>query len=331
MIRAVPSVSRRLALGALVLYIVLMVGTVGFSILEGWSVFEAFYVSVLVISTLGFSTLSPTHNGSRLLTLCLITGGVGTLYYFVSIMAQTVIETQLHRQGRRRMEQRVAALRDHYIVCGYGRVGRQICYELAQQRVAFVVVDNNDQRQERVLADGYLLVEGDASDDTMLQRAGIKRARGLLTAVATDAGNVYIILSARALNPKLFIVARASTSEAIQKLSMAGADRVISPYVLGGRRMANLALRPTVVDFLDTLIHSDNMDLWIEEIGVSPDSVLVGITLADASLRDTVGLNVLAIRHNDGHMTISPAAEVAIQAHDILIVLGTQEGFGKIR
>jgi voltage-gated potassium channel len=186
------------------------------------------------------------------------------------------------------------------------------------------VIDSEDARVARVEGAGYLYVRGDASDDAVLQRAGIARARGLLTAVQSDAGNVYITLSARALNPSLFIVARAATAEAEHKLTIAGANRVISPYILGGRSMAGHALRPAVMDFLDVLVHSDDLEMWLEEINIGPSSALAGVQLGEAQLRDTVGITVLAVRRADGHMLVNPHSDVVLNIGDTLIALGAR-------
>jgi voltage-gated potassium channel len=222
------------------------------------------------------------------------------------------------------MEDRVARLKDHFIVCGFGRVGQQTCQQLSQEHCIFVVIDNEDSRIMRIEGAGYLYVRGDASDDAVLQRAGIVRARALLTAVQSDAGNVYITLSARALNPSLFIVARAATSEAEHKLTIAGANRVISPYILGGRSMAGHALRPAVMDFLDVLVHSDDLEMWLEEVYIGPNSALSGVQLDQAELRNTVGITVLAVRCANGRMLVNPPGDVVLNTGDTLIALGTR-------
>jgi voltage-gated potassium channel len=323
--RDVPWVlSGRLRTGCLLLAVVLLVGTVGFMLVEGWTPIQAFYTAVLVVSTLGFSDLRPSDSPGQLLTVGLIGAGVGTLYYLVGVLAQTIIEDQLDWRKRRAMEDRVAHLKDHFIVCGFGRVGQQTCQQLGQEQCTFVVIDNEDARIAQIEGAGYLYVRGDASDDTVLQRAGIVCARALLTAVQSDAGNVYITLSARALNPNLFIVARAATTEAEHKLTIAGANRVISPYILGGRSMAGHALRPAVMDFLDVLVHSDDLEMWLEEINVGPDSSLAGVQLGAAQLRDKAGINVLAVRRADGRMLISPRGDVVLNAGDTLIALGAR-------
>ena len=320
----------RLRVGCSLLALVLLLGTLGFILVEGWTAVQAFYTTMLVISTLGFSDLRPSDTRGQVLTIALIAGGVGTLYYLAGALAQNVIENQLDRGKRRLMEQQIAKLKDHFIVCGFGRVGRQICYELGQENCRFLVIENGADRIERIQQTGYLYVQGDASDDDVLKRAGIERARGLLTAVQSDAVNVYITLSARALNPKLFIGARAATAEAEHKLTIAGANRVISPYILGGRRMAGMALRPAVMDFLDVLIHSDDLEMWLEQIQVGPASSLAGVPIGEAQLRETAGITILAVRRGDGEMLVNPKANVVLQDGDTIIALGTRTDLERV-
>lgn len=320
----------RLRIGCALLALVLLIGTVGFMLIEGWTAVQALYTAMLVVSTLGFSDLRPSDTPGQLLTIGLIVMGVGTLYYLVGALAQNVIDNQFDRNRRRSMEQRVLQLREHFIVCGFGRVGQQTCKQLQSERCAFVVIDSDEARLARIAELGYLYVQGDASDDEVLKRAGVAQARALLTAVQTDAANVYITLSARALNPKLFIVARAATAEADHKLTIAGANRVISPYILGGRSMAGHALRPAVMDFLDVLVHSDELEMWLEEIAIEPDSWLNGMAVGDTQLRQTTGIIVLAVRRADGHMLVNPPDAVVLGDGDKLIILGAPADLERI-
>jgi voltage-gated potassium channel len=312
----------RLRFGCLLLASILVVGTVGFMLIEGWDGISAFYTAVLVVSTLGFSDRRPSGLPGELLTIGLIAGGVGTLYYLVGILAQGVIESQLDRGKRRSMDQQIANLSNHFIVCGFGRVGREICRQLTHEKSKFLVIDASEDRLELIQNAGYLYLRGDASDDNVLLRAGIERARGLLTAIQSDAGNVYITLSARALNPKLFIVARAATAEAEHKLRIAGANRVMSPYVLGGRSMAGMALRPAVMDLIDLLVHSDDFEMWLKEVHLDEGSSLVGTTVGETQMRQRAGVTILAVRRADGRIIANPGADLVLQMGDTLIVLG---------
>jgi voltage-gated potassium channel len=329
--RAIPILlGHRLRIGCGLLALIMLVGTVGFTLTEGWPLVEAFYTTALVVSTLGFSDQKPSDVAGKLLTVALIGGGVGTLYYLVGALAQSLIENQLDWGRRRAMEQQIAQLKDHFIVCGFGRVGQQTCRQLAQERCTFLVIDSDEGRIGRIQELGYLYVLGDASHDSVLKRAGIERARGLLTAVQSDAGNVYITLSARALNPRLFIVARAATAEAEHKLTIAGANRVISPYILGGRSMAGHALRPAVMDFLDVLVHSDDLEMWLEEIAIRPDSALDGAQIGAVDLRESAGVTILAVRRANGQMVVNPGASITLYAGDTLIALGKRSDLDQI-
>ena len=320
----------RLQLGGALLALVLLIGTVGFMLIEGWTAIQALYTAVLVVSTLGFSDLRPSDARGQILTIGLIALGVGTLYYLVGALAQNIIENQFDWNRRRTMEQRVTHLKDHFIVCGFGRVGRHTCMQLQRENCAFVVIDSEEARIQAILAADYTYIRGDASDDNVLTLAGVTRARALLTAVHTDAANVYITLSARALNPSLFIVARAATAEAAHKLSIAGANRVISPYILGGRSMAVHALRPAVMDFLDVLVHSDELEMWLEEITVDARSWLNGMSLGQAQLRQTTGITVLAVRRANGQMLVNPRDETQLGIGDTLIVLGARQDVERV-
>jgi voltage-gated potassium channel len=316
-----PWISPRLKIGMTLLAGVILFGTIGFTLIEGWTPIEALYTTVLIISTLGFADLRPEDTAGKFLTMLLIAGGVGTLYYLVSALAQTVIETQFDRGKRRAMDQQINRLADHFIVCGFGRVGREACQQLKKQGQAFVVIDADSSRIDRIQALGYLHVIGDASDDQVLIQAGISRARTLLTAVQGDAGNVYITLSARALNPHVFIVARAATAEAEHKLRIAGANRVISPYIMGGRGMAITALRPAVMELMDLLVHSDDLGIWLEERIITPDSALAGKQLGEALQSELAGQIILAISHAGTSIRANPPNETMLQAGDVLVLL----------
>jgi voltage-gated potassium channel len=311
----------RLKIGIGVMATITLFGTLGFMLIEGWPVIDALYTTMLVISTLGYADLRPSGVAGKLLTIVLITSGVGTLYYLVGALAQNLIETQLDRGKRRSMDQQINRLTNHFIVCGFGRVGQETCQQLRNQGHLFVVVDSGHERSERIRSRGYLCVEGDASDDLVLKQAGVLRARALLTAVQSDAGNVYITLSARALNPKLFIVARAATTEAEHKLSIAGANRVMSPYVMGGRGMAGMALRPAVMELMDLLIHGDELGVWLEERPVVSGSPMEGQCLNDLAVRELRNLMVLAVRRAGGQIQPNPPPDTVLHAGDVLVVL----------
>ena len=315
----------RLRTGFVLLSLVLMVGTVGYVWLEGQAPLRAFYAALLVVSTLGFSQVMPETTGGIVLTIGLIFSGVGTLYYLLGTFAETLIETSLGTQRERRMERQIARLRGHHVICGYGRVGRHAAQELSSQGQPFVVIDSDPEMIEYARAKGYAALLGDATEDRVLQQAGLKHAKGLLIATASDASNVFITLSARTFNQKLLIIARASDESAESKLLKAGADKVIAPEVVGGQRMAALALRPETTDLVDTLTLSQDNHSWIDEALIDPSSELCGVTLGNAHIHSRTGAQVIAIRHADGTLITNPSGQEPLQAGDVLISVGDRD------
>ncbi len=312
----------------LLLFFWLGLGTLGFHLLEGWTWGDSFFVTILVLTTLGFAgDFVPASGVAKGFSIALILLGVATISAILGTLGHMILEAQLAGPlRRRRMIRRLEAVTDHLILCGYGRVGRQVARELQIHPDAppLVVIDLDRTAAEDAAADGYLSLAGDATEDEVLRRAGIERARGLIAAAGDDAQNVFIVLSARALNPDLWIVARATREETGAKLLRAGANRVLSPHTLGGRRLAHMALHPVLTDFLDLVTHSEELEFWLEEIRLSEGSPLVGRTLAEADLRQRCGVMILAIRKGETILT-NPAPETLLEAGDLLIALGTRE------
>ena len=314
----------RILWGACALVIIIAIGAIGYVIIEGWSFIDALFMTVITITTVGYEEVHPLSAGGRIFSIFLIVGGVGGALYVLSSIVQFIIEGQLGiTLGRRRMERRIAKMKEHFILCGYGRVGQEIAHIFTEERVPFVIIDKDQESIAGAEKDGYLYVLADATNDEGLKEAGIERARGLVVAAGSDADNVYITLSARGMRPDLFIEARASSNEAEAKLKRAGADRIISPYSLGARRMAQLALRPTVVDFIDTVIYRRGQELQLENVAVGNESALIGLTVEEARLRTKAV--ILAISRKRGKVVTNPTAEETIQAGDMLITLGTRE------
>ncbi len=311
---------------------ILLLGTVGYMVLGGGSFLDSLYMTVITVTTVGFEEVVPLGPGGRLFTIVLILVGVGFVLYVIGMITETMVEGGIRRIfGRINMEKKIAALRDHYIICGYGRIGKVICDDLAHSKRPFMVIDRDPAEIAKLQEAGYLYIEGDASDDRTLERAGIRRARGLVAVVDTDAANVYIILSARGLNPDIFILARSSAEERAEtKLLRAGADKVISPYFIGASRMAQLLVRPTVCDFIDLTIRGGALGLRLEEMNVSDDSPLCDVNLIDSGIRREFDLIVVAIKRRTGEMTFNPAPQTVIQAGDTLIVLGEYEQIKKL-
>ena len=297
---------------------------IGFMLLEHWSFIDALYMTLTTVTTIGYGEVHPLDDAGRIFNMTVIVGGVGTMLYTFGIFGELLVGGELASYARRhRMERRVELLDDHYIVCGYGRMGTGVAEEFTQNGTPFVVVENNAEPLGRLRGSQVLFVEGDASSDEALLEAGILRAKGLVSAVDSDERNVFITLTARALNPALFIVARSSYQDSAEKLRRAGANQVVSPYVMGAHRMAALAIRPVAVDLLDTVLQGENIDLVIEELLVPTGSRLLGKTLADSGLR-SAGASVLAVRRRSGELRVNPPDSQVLESDDLLVAIGTR-------
>jgi len=308
---------------------VIAIGTLGFMLTEGRGAWDAFYTTVLALTTVE-APKDLSRPGQRF-TVVLLLGGVGAALYTFTLLATVVVEGGLpKRLQRRRHERMLESIKDHFIICGYGRIGSIVARQFTRQGVPFVVVERSPERLQAAIEDGALGVEADASREDVLTRVGIARARGLIAAVGTDAENVYAVLSARVMRPDLFIVGRAETEDATQKLKRAGADRVISPYQIGAVQIAQTALRPAVVDFVELATSSENIDLAMEEITIAASSPLASRTILDANLRQRYGVIVVGIQRQDGSMDFNPEPETAIRAGDKLVVLGRPESLRRL-
>lgn len=314
----------RLLWGIYALAAIIVAGTIGYMTIEGWPFLDALYMTIITITTVGYSEIHPLSTGGRIFSIFIIIGGVGGALYAMTSIIGYILEGQFGTTlGRRRMRNRIAKLKGHFILCGYGRVGEEIARTFKAEGVPFVIIDNRPECIARAEQAGYLYLQGDAASDEVLNEAGIKQARGLVSAVGGDVDNTYITLSARQLRPDLFIEARTSSEEAEKKLKRAGADRIISPHRIGGRRMAMLALRPAVVDFIDTVIYRRGRELQMENIVIGNDSPLVGLTVEETRQRTRAA--ILAISKNSGKLVLNPSREEIIEAGDRLITIGTKE------
>jgi voltage-gated potassium channel len=313
---------RRLGGGLTALALVVVVGTIGY-VLLGFEVLDAAYQTVTTVSTVGFREVEPLTPAGQIFTIALILVGVGAAFYTFSVLVETFVEGRLNELlGRRRMEQSIASMQGHVILCGWGRVGRSIAAEVKEAGRDLVVVERIG---ERVADLPHLVVVGDATEDSVLRAAGIERAGAVVTAVDADAANSFITLSARALNPALFIVARARSQDSMEKLRRAGADRVVNPQSIGGSRMAAFVLRPHVAEFLDVVMHERTLEFRLEEVEVSATSPIVGQSLRDTGVRDRTGALVLALRDEDGSFHTNPTPETRISAGQVIIAIGTQD------
>jgi voltage-gated potassium channel len=316
---------RKIAQWAAFLLALLVAGSLGFVWLEGWSFFDALYMTVTTLTTVGYGETHPLDRIGRIYNMVLILTGMGVMFYIVGSLARVVIEGELHAVfGRRKLIKHIKRLKNHYILCGFGRIGDIIARQLKERGLSLVVVENSPALLPRLEASGYYFINGDATRDEVLLEAGIERAKGLVAVVGSDASNVYIVLTARSLNPQIFIVARGEEPGSEQKLLRAGADKVESPYRMGAQKMAHTILHPTVVTFME-LAMKEGIDWSMEEIVVGPASPLQGVLLADSGIRQNLNLILVAIKRADGEMLFNPSHQTPILAGDTLIALGLRK------
>jgi len=306
--------------------VTLATGTMGFVLIDHYPPFDAFYMTLITMTTVGYGEIHPLSHAGRIFNSFLIAFGVTTIFIAIGAMTQTIIEREFGEAiGKRRNKRMIDKLKDHYIVCGFGRVGRGAAAELHHAGVPFVVVDSDPDRVERAIFAGMLAVAADATRDETLHQVGIERARGLVTALATDADNLFVLLSAKGMNPHIYLAARAAEEGAEGKMRRAGADAVFAPYALAGHRLAQSLLRPHVVQFLDLTTKEIGMDIAIEQVRVSESSEMVGRSVQQMQLGRNFGVTVMAIRRSSGEMLFNPAADAAVAGGDYLIVMGKSE------
>lgn len=311
--------------------VLIFLGTVGYMVIEGWNLMDSFYMTIITLATVGYSEVHQVSFGGRLFTVVLILVGVGFFLYVAGNIIQFLVEGRIRLVlGRRKLDTQINKLKGHYIICGYGRIGRVLARFLIARYIDVVVIESNQDRTVKLDDDDILYLVGDAKDESVLERAGIQRATGIITAVATDADNVFLVLIAKQLNPDLFIVARAEQNAVKKTLLAAGANKVISPYDLGARRMAHAILRPTVIRFLETAFADESVDIQIEEIRVKPNSKMVGMTMQESSIRQNYDLMIMAIRKQDDSMKFNPKADTTIEAGDVMVVVGAAKSISQL-
>ncbi len=329
----ISSSARRNLFRALILSIFIIAGgTLGYMLLEGWNLSDSFYMTMISITTVGYGEVRPLDTSGRVLTSALIVGGISIFGYSLTILATSLVESEISGRSReRRARSAIEAITNHVIICGYGRVGNSVARELKAESIPFVIVDQDPERVAICNSLGYLGMLGDATDDLVLSAAGIERAHALISALDDDAQNVFITLSARVLNPEIVIAARSSSAQSERKLHLAGAQHVVSPYVIAGHRLAGVVVRPRVIEFLDTVIYSSGLEFWLEEIMVGLRSLVVGKSLADSQIGQDTGALLLAIVRSNGDRVANPHADTMIHAGDTLIAIGTREQLGKLQ
>jgi voltage-gated potassium channel len=305
-----------------------MIGTFGYRIVEAdnYTLFDGLYMTIITLSTIGYGETHELSTQGRAFTICLILGGVFGFAYCASEIIRSIVSGELAAfLGKQKMERALAHLHDHIIVCGYGRMGRLVCKEFSRLNRRFVVIDVNADDLKDFDVPGGIALVGDATSDAVLRHAGIERAQTLITVMASDSGNLFTTMSARLLNAKLIIVARVEDSQSEAKLLRAGANRVVSPYVIGGTRMAHAVLKPTVVDFIELTVGTEHMELNLEEAKIEPGSALAGVSLKDSRLRAEQQVIIVAIKKKAGNMLFNPASQTVLETGDILVAMGSRE------
>jgi voltage-gated potassium channel len=322
---------RHLKISMVVLLMLMSLGTFGYMSIEGWRFIDALYMTVITLGTVGFEVVRPLSDAGKLFTIALIIVGVSVLGYIVGSLAQIMFEGQFQRIiGRKKVEKKIDSLQDHYIICGFGRIGQLICKEFAAKPIPFLVIEKHPEAHEKLHHEEYLHLRGDATEDETLLRAGIRKAKGLISVVTSDTENVYITLTARGLNPDLYILARSGEEGSEIKLRRAGANKVVSPYVIGGGRMAQAILRPNVVDFIEIATGREHLELQMEEIMIPHHSGFVGENLISSGFRKETGTIIVGIKKGDGTMVFNPDSHSRIEADDTLIVLGHPDAIQKL-
>lgn len=317
-----PAIPRRIAIAATLLALVIACGTLGYAVIEGWGAFDSFYMTITTLTTVGGGEAQPLSTAGRWWTLAVVMVGFGVLTYTLLALVGYLLEGQFGVAVElQRMRRQVAKMTDHFILCGFGRVGREIARDFTAEHIPFVIIDINADSLQTAAAEGHRVVNGNASDIAVLTAAGIERARGLVTAIDSDADNIYVTLSARVLRPDIFIVARANRGDSEPKLRLAGANRIISPYTIGGRRMASLAMRPTAVEFVDTILSAGNSELLLEDFTIPAESGWAGRALSTLT-NDAEDIMVLAIKRADT-MLFRPAGATELSSGDELVAAGS--------
>ena len=316
----------RLRYSLIMLMGIVFFGTAGYYFIEHMPIFEAFYMTIITVSTVGFAEIIPLSYAGRALTVVIIILGISVGAYTIGLLVRAFIEGELAKiVGRKIVQKQIASLKNHFIVCGFGRIGRIMCRELAEDNIDFVVIEQDPCAIEDIEMQKYLYILMDATSDEALLAAGIMRAKGIATAVNSDANNVFITMTAKSLRPDIFVLARASQEKNEDKLVRAGATRVVSPYLIGGRRMAQMLKKPTVVDFIDIAMMGSHLGLMMEEAKIGKKSDLIGKNLIDSQLRKDYGVIIVAIKKISGDMIFNPMPSETLEAGDVIVVIGKDE------
>ena len=309
----------------------LLGGTIGYIVLEGWSFTDALYMTVITLGTVGYGEVQRLSPAGRIFTMVLIIAGVGFVFYLAASVIQLMVEGRVREiLGRRKLEKKIRAQKGHYIICGYGRVGSSICEALGSKPIGIVVIERDPAGVAKLNERNILHVVGEATDEENLIKANIQQARGLIAALKTDSDNVYVTLSARQLNPDLFIMARAGEERSEKKLIAAGANKVVCPYRMGAHRMAQTILRPTVTDFLELTLMETTRDIQMEEMPVNHTSKLINVALQDSGIRKELDLIIVAVKKAPGDMLFNPSSQTRLDAGDTVIAIGEKQNLERL-
>jgi len=329
---SVMTAVRKLGFALLVVLVLNALGAIGYRLIEGWSWMDCVYMTFITVATIGFSEVHALSNAGRIFTIVIFLTTASILAYAVSSATQALIQSEFLKVfgSRRRMFKDISRLKDHYIVCGAGRVGRQVINEMLRRSADFVVIEIDEAKGQKLLEQGLLVLIGDATDEDVLRGAGLERARAVVCTLPTDADNVYTAITARGLNPKINIVARANEEAAISKLHKAGADRVISPVLIGAHRIAQAALSPAVSEYIELTTMAEHLDLWMEQVQIDARSPLVGKKLGESGIRRELDTIVIAIKRSTGTMLFNPTGDAEMMAGDMLIAIGSEGNLRKL-
>jgi voltage-gated potassium channel len=327
------SLIKRVIISLLIFLLIITFSVTGYMVIEKWDFFDSIYMTIITISGIGYGEVKPLSIQGRIHTMIVIITGVGfyssMIVYFSTLFVEGSIRGILRRK---KMEKRIQNLKGHYIICGYGRIGREVCEALKEKRekIHFLIIERNTDRAHEAMDEGYLVYVGDSTDDQVLINVGIKRARGIICALPDDALNVFITLSCRVLNPNVNIIARADRADSVDKLKRAGAHNVVAPYITGGKRIATAVTQPYVLDFLDILLHDEKFDLQMEQVLVVPGSELINKTLQTSDLFNRTGVLIIGIKKADGDLVPNPQKTDYVNSGDMLIAMGNSKQMEKL-
>ncbi|MGD8385596.1 MAG: potassium channel protein [Desulfobacteraceae bacterium] len=323
--------SSKLFKGLVILGVILLLGTMGYMVLEGWEFLDALYMTVITISTVGYGEVRNVSPVGRLFTIFIIFSGMGIIAYILGMAAQVMVDFQMRSLiGRTKLGLKMRSMKNHYIVCGFGRIGRVISRELHANGIPLVVVEKDPEARHTLDDENIPYISDDATSEDVLIEAGIERARGVISVVASDANNLFITMTARGLNPKLFILARADEEQTEKKLLRAGANKVVMPYIIGGRKMARIITKPAVTDFIEFALYNKDMGLEMGEIEVSEKSKIQNVALMDSGIRKDMDVIIVAIRKKDGDMKFNPSSQTRVEVGDTLISLGKSDDLRRL-